>query len=55
MSRTCSTSSIQREVIQAHGHRGSNQKSAVSVSLMGSLRRRAGWRRVVYDEASVAK
>ena len=31
MSRTCSTWSIQREVIQAHGHRGSNQKSAVSV------------------------
>ena len=26
-SRTCSTSSIQREVIQAHGHIGSNQKS----------------------------
>src|SRR5579875_3668280 len=26
--RTCSTSSIQREVIQAHGHSGSNQKSA---------------------------
>ena len=53
MSRTCSTSSIQREVIQAQGHSGSNQKSAcrsrgvapVAVSVMGSLRRRAGWRR----------
>ena len=30
MSRTCSTSSIQREVIQAKGQRGSNQKSARS-------------------------
>ena len=29
---TCSTSSIQREVIHAHGHRGSNQKSATVVS-----------------------
>ena len=29
-SRTCSTSSIQREVIQANGQSGSNQKSAVS-------------------------
>jgi hypothetical protein len=28
--RTCSTSFIQREVIQAHGHNGSNQKSAVT-------------------------
>ena len=27
-SRTFSTSSIQREVIQANGHSGSNQKSA---------------------------
>ena len=27
MSRTCRTSSIQREVIHAHGHSGSNQKS----------------------------
>ncbi|GDX32142.1 hypothetical protein LBMAG15_10760 [Actinomycetes bacterium] len=30
-SRTCSTSSIHLEVIQAHGHSGSNQKSAVVV------------------------
>ena len=53
MSRTCSTSSIQREVIQAHGHRGSNQKSAVSVTgCLPSTRRMAP---VVYDEASVAK
>ena len=29
MSRTFSTSSIQREVIQANGHSGSNQKSAL--------------------------
>ena len=29
-SRTCSTSSIQRDVIQAQGHSGSNQKSTVS-------------------------
>ena len=33
-SRTCSTSSIQREVIHAHGQRGSNQKSAIVVSDM---------------------
>ena len=32
MSRTFSTSSIQREVIQANGQAGSNQKSAVSLS-----------------------
>src|SRR4051795_889416 len=31
-SRTCSTSCIQREEIQAHGQRGSNQKSAVGMS-----------------------
>ena len=31
MSRTFSTSSIQREVIQAKGQSGSNQKSAVSL------------------------
>ena len=30
---TCSTSSIQREVIHAQGQRGSNQKSAVFVLL----------------------
>ena len=31
MSRTCSTSRIHREVIQAKGHAGSNQKSALVV------------------------
>ena len=31
-SRTCSTSSIQREVIQAHGQAGSNQNSAVTLT-----------------------
>ena len=31
MSRTCSTSRIQREVIQANGQSGSNQKSAVAM------------------------
>src|ERR1700689_2120559 len=29
---TCSTSSIQRDVIQAHGHRGSNQNCTSSRS-----------------------
>jgi hypothetical protein len=37
MSRTFSTSKIQREVIQAHGHSGSNQKSATDFSGMGVL------------------
>src|SRR6478609_26305 len=32
MSRTCSTSRIQREVIQANGQSGSNQRSAVAMS-----------------------
>src|SRR5690606_15318147 len=32
-SRTCSTSPIQRLVIQAQGHTGSNQKSATRTSL----------------------
>jgi hypothetical protein len=36
MSRTSSTSRIQREVIQHQGHRGSNQKSARSRSAMGA-------------------
>ena len=31
MSRTCATSRIHREVIQHHGHNGSNQKSATSL------------------------
>ena len=31
-SRTFSTSSIVREVIQANGHRGSNQKSTLVMS-----------------------
>ena len=35
-SRTCSTSSTQREVIQAHGHRGSNQKSSLVAAMTGS-------------------
>ncbi len=35
--RTFSTSRIQRDVIQAHGHKGSNQKSAVSRDVAGSL------------------
>src|SRR5450755_1338583 len=37
--RTCSTSSIQRDVIHAHGHSGSNQKSTGvgSCSAMGLL------------------
>src|SRR5689334_19430613 len=37
MLRTCSTSRIHREVIQAKGHRGSNQKSARSRSGARSL------------------
>ena len=37
MSRTCSTSRIQREVIQANGQSGSNQKSAWSCGT------RSGW------------
>ncbi len=36
MSRTSSTSLIQRELIQANGHRGSNQKSAL-VEVMHSF------------------
>src|SRR4051812_18042184 len=32
MSRTCSTSRIQRLVIQAHGQSGSNQKSALGMT-----------------------
>ena len=35
--RTFSTSIIQREVIQAQGHRGSNQNSAVLRSDMGDI------------------
>ncbi len=35
MSRTSSTSLIQREVTQAKGHIGSNQKSALLVSAYG--------------------
>ncbi len=31
---TCSTSSIHRDVIHAHGHSGSNQKSAIFLSLV---------------------
>ena len=38
--RTFSTSTIHRDVIQAHGHNGSNQKSAVSVEAEGS---RSDW------------
>src|SRR3954447_9476631 len=49
MSRTCSTSSIQREVIQAKGHSGSNQKSATSrecseVVVMSIANLRVPWR-----------
>src|SRR4051794_36648773 len=33
-SRTCSTSCIQREAIQAQGHKGSNQKSAVGMTVI---------------------
>ncbi len=60
-SRTCSTSSIQREVIQAQGHSGSNQKSqpvmgTVTVprvhGIPPSTRRMAP---VVKDDASLAK
>src|SRR6516162_5546240 len=36
MSRTFSTSRIHREVIQHHGHSGSNQKSARDLSDMGA-------------------
>src|SRR6476646_8495990 len=36
MSRTSSTSPIQREVTQAKGHRGSNQKSALLVMVSGT-------------------
>ena len=35
MSRTFSTSRIQREVIQANGQAGSNQKSALVVVMTG--------------------
>ena len=44
MSRTCSTSSIQREVIQAKGHSGSNQKSAVTVDCSTTVLNRYNWR-----------
>src|SRR4051794_9972956 len=40
MSRTCSTSSIQRLEIHAHGQIGSNQKSAVAMSDLLPLRDR---------------
>ena len=44
MSRTFSTSRIQREVIQANGQRGSNQKSACDVVISCAKRLRR-WRR----------
>src|SRR5690349_21854101 len=37
MPRTCSTSPIQREVIQAKGHTGSNQKSALLTLFWGAV------------------
>ena len=40
--RTCSTSSIQREVSHAHGQSGSNQKSAVAVAAGGATGGEAG-------------
>ncbi|GAA4286635.1 hypothetical protein GCM10022262_09940 [Georgenia daeguensis] len=36
-SRTFSTSLIQRDVIHAHGHMGSNQKSAVAGAVVVSV------------------
>src|ERR1700683_1419740 len=45
---TCSTSRIQREVIQAHGHSGSNQNCTSSRSFDGAVtlagNRRPDWR-----------
>ena len=49
MSRTCSTSSIQREVIQANGQRGSNQKSAFLVSEFQLNRRTKADKRPAQD------
>src|ERR1043165_8426069 len=40
MSRTCSTSRIQRLVIHAQGQIGSNQKSALAIGLILSCRDR---------------
>jgi hypothetical protein len=37
MSRTFSTSRIHREVIQAHGQSGSNQKSTLAVPVLSVL------------------